>query len=89
MTIETKQNLEGIMEVREFYDCKPVNKLLKEGNWKLLEMRSEKLTKTETESSISLLLGGLLYTNTEVVPIVNEELRTKYVIGKYKEVNKK
>lgn len=87
--METKYNLEGIMEVREFYDYEPVNKLLKEGNWRLLEMRSEKLTKTDTEDSVFMLLGGLLYTGTEVVPIVNEELRTKYVLGKYEEENEK
>ena len=87
--METKYNSERIMEVREFYDCKPVNELLKEGNWRLLETRSEKLTKTEKEHSLFMLLGGLLYTGTEIVPIVNEELQTKYVLGKYKEENKK
>ena len=78
-------NYERILEVRELYDVDKVNQLLQQGNWKLLETpETQKVKRTTTKISRTTgPLEGLLYEKQEIVPIVNEILETKYVLGRY------
>ena len=81
MTIN--RGLDGILEVREEFNSDTVNLLLSEGNWKLLEVSTHKVTTTGIEYGEEEWLIGLLYEAKKPVPIVNEEQVTKYVLGRY------
>jgi len=82
----TNQNLEGIIEVKELHSEAKVNKLLQDGNWRLLQLTTEKVIKTTVkEGQAHSIFGGILYAGGANMPVVNEELQTKYVLGKYRE----
>ena len=74
------------MEVKELYKVEEVNELLQDGNWKLLEFVTEKVVRTTIEESEGcVILGGLIYASAKGTPVVNEELKTKYILGRYEE----
>lgn len=82
--LQVDNNLEGILEVSELFNLKNVNELLGNGNWRLLEIRTEKVRKDIPVTDSSEWLFGLLYEGSQTTSFVQEELITKYVLGRYK-----
>lgn len=78
-------NLQEVVEVRELYDVDLANNLLSDG-WKLLELKTDRVSRTTVERTNyewGLLNLGIL-TGEKDAPITQEELKTKYILGRYK-----
>lgn len=78
--------LDDIIEIKELENIDEVNSLLSTGSWRLIDVKSEKVKTTETKESggSELFLGFLYESQPTIVPIENEYIETKYIIGRYK-----
>ena len=78
---------DGVLEVRTVYSDRDVNRLLKTGNWKLLDTFTERIKATEYKTKTSefdlfdiIPLGTL----SENQPVKVEKERVAYVMGRIK-----
>jgi hypothetical protein len=78
--------LDDIVEVKEVKNQDEANKLLGDKKWRLLSVKTEKVTRTKAIPCADVdILDGILYTRKGGSrPAINEELETVYVLGRVK-----